>query len=183
MRPVTILSVLVLASCIMPVPSAAQVPADSEIVAARRAFDFLIGRWEVQTVEDTAGVRPSRGQSYEFAQDLAGALITSRWHFDRGTPERPDVVDAAYYQAFDNTARIWTFYYVSPQSAQYWPGHLENGRWYFTNTFTRDGATWRQRQWWEPVGRDTLRRHIENSVDGGKTWIPYVVTLRRVPGR
>ena len=62
--------------------------------------------------------------------DLNGALISGTWHFNRGTAERPDFVVAAYDQAFDNTARIWTFYYVSPQSAQYWPSRPEDGRWH-----------------------------------------------------
>ena len=160
-------------------PAAAQAPADTSVAAARRAFDFLIGRWEVVSLRDTSGVTESRGEVYAFEATLGGALISSRWHFNRGTRERPDFVDAAYYQAFDNSLRIWTFYYVSPQSAQYWPGELRDGRWYFTRSFTTGGRTWRQRQWWEPVGADSLRRHIENSVDGGATWIPFVYTLRR----
>ena len=88
MRPLPMISLVALTMCIVPVTAMAQTPADPEIVSMRRAFDFLIGRWEVQSVQDTAGARPSRGQSYEFAQDLSGALISSRWHFDRGTPAR-----------------------------------------------------------------------------------------------
>ena len=180
MKALTTLPMLLLALCTFHGRAVAQAPADSAIVAERRAFDFLIGRWEVQSLQDTGGTRASRGEIYEFEKSLAGALISSRWHFDRGTPERPDFVDAVYYQAFDNSARIWTFFYVSPQSAQYWPGHQQDGRWYFSKTFTQGGTTTLQRQWWEPVGSDTLRRHIENSVDGGRTWIPFVYTLRRL---
>jgi hypothetical protein len=183
MMRLRMLSLLLLAACMVPVRAAGQTPADSAIVSARRAFDFLIGRWEVTSMQDTGGVTPSRGEIYEFSRALDGALISGRWHFNRGTTERPDFVDAAYHQAFDNTARIWTFYYVSPQSAQYWPGRLEQGRWYFGKSFTENGEEWQQRQWWEPVGRDTLRRHIENSRDGGRTWIPFVYTLRRVAAR
>lgn len=179
MRCVPRLLMLVLAPTLIPGAALAQAPPDSAIVSARRAFDFLVGRWEVASIQDTAGTIPSRGEIYEFEKSLGGAMITSRWHFNRGTRERADFVDAVYYQAFDNGARIWTFYYVSPQSAQYWPGQLEDGRWYFTKAFTENGTTWQQRQWWEPVGRDTLRRHIENSIDGGKTWIPFVFTMRR----
>jgi hypothetical protein len=177
------LSVLMLATWLAPPRAAGQTPADPAIVSARRAFDFLVGRWEVLSLQDTSGSRPSQGEIYEFRRALDGALISGSWHFNRGTAERPDFVDAAYYQAFDNTARIWTFFYVSPQSAQYWPGRLEAGRWYFGKTFTDNGQEWQQRQWWEPVGRDTLRRHIENSPDGGRTWIPFVYTLQRVAAR
>ncbi len=159
--------------------AAAQVPTDTSVTAARRAFDFLVGRWEVVSLQDTAGVVSSSGEIYEFEKALSGALLSARWHFNRGTRDRADFVDAAYFQAYDNSLRIWTFYYVSPQSAQYWPGQLQDGRWYFTRSFTDGGRTWQQRQWWEPVGTDTLRRHIENSPDGGKTWIPFVYTLRR----
>ena len=63
MRPVPMISLLALTMCIVPVTAMAQTPADPEIVSMRRAFDFLIGRWEVQSVQDTAGVRPSRGPS------------------------------------------------------------------------------------------------------------------------
>lgn len=153
-------------------------PADSS-GAVRGAFDFLIGHWEVVSRQDSAGTVESRGETYTFERSLGGVLLTSRWHFNRGTRDRPDFVDAAYYSAYDTRARIWTFYYVSPQSAQYWPGHFEDGHWYFTNTFVVDGVSRLQRQWWESVDPRTVRRHIENSTDGGKTWVPLVITLRR----
>jgi hypothetical protein len=157
----------------------AQAPTDTSVATARRVFDFLIGSWRVTSYQDTAGVRASEGETYTFEKNLNGVLISGRWHFNRGSPEKPDFTDAVYYSGYDNRSRIWNFYYVSPQSAQYWPGELKDGRWYFINTFRLEGRTLVQRQWWEPVDQVTVRRHIENSWDDGATWTPFIITLKR----
>jgi hypothetical protein len=158
----------------------AQAAADTSTARARQAFDFLIGTWRVATYEDSTGVRESTGETYTFERDLAGVLISSRWHFNRGTPEKPDFTDAVYYSAYDPTSRAWTFYYVSSRSAQFWPGELREGRWYFLKRFVVEGRNLLQRQWWEPVDAATVRRHIENSWDDGAIWAQFVITLKRL---
>ena len=157
----------------------AQAAADTSTVLARKAFDFLVGSWRVATYQDSTGVRASVGETYTFEKGLDGVLISSRWHFNRGSPEKPDFADAVYYSAYDNTSRIWNFYYVSPRSAQFWPGELKDGRWYFLNRFTVEGKPLIQRQWWEPVDNSTIRRHIDNSWDNGQSWQPFIITLKR----
>jgi hypothetical protein len=158
----------------------AQAAADTSTAQARTAFDFLIGSWRVATYEDSTGVRASTGETYTFEKALNGVMIASRWHFNRGTPEKPDFTDAVYYSGYDNSSRIWNFYYVSPRSAQYWPGELREGRWYFFNRFEVNGKPLLQRQWWEPVDSSTIRRHIDNSWDNGQRWEPFVITLKRL---
>ena len=169
-----------LALLLAPIPPIhAQVAADASTVLARKAFDFLIGSWRVDTYEDSTGVRASVGETYTFETGLDGVMISSRWHFNRGSPEKPDFTDAVYYSAYDNTSGIWNFYYVSPRSAQFWPGELKDGRWYFFNRFTVEGKPLLQRQWWEPVDSNTIRRHIDNSWDDGLRWQPFIITLKR----
>jgi hypothetical protein len=183
MMPHSRLSRLLLILLALPLAAAnAQAPADTAIVQARKAFDFLIGSWRVATYEDSLGVRASTGETYSFEKTLNGIMIAGQWHFNRGSPEKPDFTDAVYYSAYDNISRKWNFHYVSPRSAQYWPGEFKDGRWYFTNRFAVDGKPLLQRQWWEPVNATTLRRHIDNSWDDGRTWAPFVITLVRHSG-
>lgn len=145
----------------------------------RRAFDFLVGSWRVESRTDSSGTTPSQGETYTFEKALDGVVLSGRWHFNRGTLAQPDFADAAYYSGFDTRARAWSFYYVSPQSAQYWPGALRDGRWEFTRSFTLNDKPMVQRQRWERVDDTTVRRHVENSGDGGRTWTSLVITLRR----
>lgn len=157
-----------------------QVPADTSAAAARRSFDFLIGTWQVESTTDSGGkVTPSTGETYRFESALEGALLVGHWRFNRGTAEKPDFVDAVYYSGFDNTRRMWSFYYVSPQSAQYWPGQRQEGHWYFFNEFTVDGRVTLQRQSWRRIDERTLHRVIENSTDRGGTWKRWTWVLRR----
>ena len=159
----------------------AQTPPDSAILRARTAFDFLVGTWRVVSRTDASGSTAASGETYAFTKSLNGVMIVGNWRFNRGTIERPDVVDAVYYSGYDNTSRAWSFYYISPQSAQYWPGTEADGRWYFTRQFTLRDTTFLQRQWWERVDASTIDRHIDNSPDGGRTWRPFTVRLRRDP--
>lgn len=159
---------------------ALQASPDTSAASARKAFDFLIGTWTVASMTDSAGTTtPGQGETYRFEKQLGGVLLVGDWHFNRGTAAKPDIVDARYYSAFDNTRRMWTFYYVSPQSAQYWPGQLDRGRWYFFNEFTIEGRVTLQRQSWERVDERTVHRVIENSTDRGGTWKRWVWVLRR----
>jgi len=162
------------------VAHAVQASPDTSAAAARKAFDFLIGTWTVESMTDSAGkITPSRGEIYRFEKQLSGVLLVGHWHFNRGTTAQPDFVDAVYYSGFDNTRRMWTFYYVSPQSAQYWLGQLDGGRWYFFNEFTIEGRVTLQRQSWERVDERTVHRVIENSTDRGGTWKRWIWVLRR----
>ncbi len=157
-----------------------QVAPDTSAAAARKSFDFLIGSWTVESMTDSGGkTTRGEGEIYRFEKQLSGNLLVGYWHFNRGTTAKPDYVDAVYYSAFDNTRRMWTFYYVSPQSAQYWPGQLEKGRWYFFNEFTIEGRVTLQRQSWVRVDERTTNRVIENSTDRGGTWKRWIWVLRR----
>ena len=166
---------------IAPCPGyARQAASDTSAAAARREFDFLIGTWNVESMTDSGGRKtPSSGEVYRFEKQLGGVLLVGYWHFNRGTAERPDFADAMYYSGFDNTRREWSFYYVSPQSSQLWPGRRQAGRWYFTNEFIIDGRPTVQRQSWERVDDRTVHRVIENSTDRGTTWKRWVWVLRR----
>jgi hypothetical protein len=158
----------------------AQTAPPSDQTAVRQAFKFLLGSWQVIYHEDSAGRRLSTGETYSFDSIVSGGGMGGRWHFNRGTPSAPDFVDAVYYSGYDASSSRWNFYYISPRSAQYWPGEFHNGRWEFLQTFQDSGHPVQQRQWWEPVGDTLVRRHIENSRDAGKTWVPYIIVLKRI---
>jgi hypothetical protein len=160
---------------------AGQTPADTSTARVRAAFDFLVGSWLVVARTDASPTTSAFDETYTFTKSLNGMMITGDWRFDRGTLERPDRVTAAYHSGYDTRSRAWSFYYVSPQSAQYWPGTEVGGRWVFDRTFTLGDTTFLQRQWWEPIDANTIARHIDNSPDGGKTWRPLTIRLRRTP--
>ncbi len=183
MSRLTDLAPLALIGALLLVPAAAhglQASPDTSAASARKAFDFLIGTWTVESMTDSGGkTTPGQGEIYRFEKQLSGVLLVGHWHFNRGTTAQPDLVDAVYYSGFDNTRRMWTFYYVSPQSAQYWPGQLDGGRWYFFNEFTIEGRVTLQRQSWERVDERTVHRVIENSTDRGGTWKRWIWVLRK----
>jgi hypothetical protein len=160
-------------------PARAQSAASPVQPDPRGAFRFLLGTWKVISHEDSTGTRPSQGETYSFDSIVAGGGIGGRWHFNRGTPDKLDFVDAVYYSGFDGRSSRWSFYYISPQSAQAWPGEFRDGHWYFRQTFEDRETSFEQRQWWEAVGDTLVRRHIENSRDGGRSWSSYIITLRR----
>ena len=158
-----------------------QAPADTSTARARAAFDFLIGSWRVVARTDASPTPTTFDETYTFTKSLNGVMITGDWRFNRGTLDRPDRVTAAYFSGYDTRSRAWSFYYVSPQSAQYWPGTEAGGRWLFDRTFTLGDTTFLPRQWWEPIDDTTIARHVDNSPDGGKTWRPLTIRLRRSP--
>jgi hypothetical protein len=159
----------------------AQTTPDTSVARARSAFDFLIGNWTVVSRTDSPDLRAPSGETYSFQKTLNGAVITSIWRFNRGTAAQPDFADAVYYSGYDTGSRRWSFYYISMRSAQYWPGTLTDGRWYFTQNFTIGDTAFVQRQWWEPIDANTIARHIDNSPDSGKTWRPLTIRMRRQP--
>ena len=135
----------------------------------KRYFDFLIGTWQLES--NVSFGKPGTGDdTYKFSLDLNGHAINSEWRFNRGTNDKPEIVNARYYSAFDITKNIWTFYYISEKSAQYWEGKKEDGQWNFYQTFSDAGQPRLQRQTWLAEGKDKIVRVISNSRDGGKTW-------------
>ena len=177
LAPFTLIAALLL------VPGAAdglQASPDTSAASARKAFDFLIGTWTVESITDSGGkTTPGRGEIYRFEKQLGGVLLVGTGTSTGAQRPSRDFVDAVYYSGFDNTRRMWTFYYVSPQSAQYWPGQIDEGRWYFFNEFTIEGRVTLQRQSWERVDERTVHRVIENSTDRGGTWKRWTWVLRR----
>lgn len=169
----------ILLTLLWALPATAQAGPQSQ-ETARQAFRFLLGKWNVEYHQDSSGRRASTGETYTFDSIVAGGGLGGLWHFNRGSPTTPDFVDAVYYSGFDASSSRWSFYYISPRSAQFWPGEYRNGRWEFRQTFQDSGRPVEQRQWWEPLGDSMMVRHIENSSDGGKTWVPYLIGLRRI---
>lgn len=174
---------LVILACIggPAVPLGAQVRTDTSTARDRAAFDFLVGTWTVVSRTDAKGDAPLADETYTFSKGLNGVMIAGNWRFNRGTPTAPDYADAVYYSGYDTRTRAWSFYYISPQSAQYWPGAATDGRWVFTRPFTLGDTAFIQRQWWERIDERTIDRHIDNSPDNGKTWRPFTVRMTRRP--
>ena len=159
---------------------ALQVPSD------RDAFSFLIGTWELESRLDVAkGTTEAGTDRYEFRQPIRGGAIQATWRFNRGSEAKPDWADALYVSGYHDSTKSWSFYYVSERSAQHWVGRKAGDRWYFyfDEPFDYEGRRAVQRQWWERVEANRIRRHFENSYDGGKTWqLAVSATLRRAPG-
>ena len=161
---------------------AAQTPqiSNEDIQRERRVFDFLIGDWVIEKSETPKGTEVGGDDEYKFERILDGSGIMANWHFNRGTKAKPDYTNAIYVSAFDNSTKVWSFYYVSERSAQWYEGRKENGEWFFYKKLLVNGQDLLQRQEWKLKDQSTLLRTIENSSDGGKTWIMGVVyTLKR----
>jgi hypothetical protein len=150
----------------------------------RRAFEFLVGTWELQErIDRTRGTSERGTDRYVFEQPIRGGAITGRWRFNRGTEAKPDIAEAVYVSAYHGPSQAWSFYYASERSAQYWTGRKSSQTWYFyfDEPFEYEGRTAIQRQWWEPSGSNQIKRHFENSYDGGKTWtLVMTAVLRRM---
>jgi hypothetical protein len=136
----------------------------------RRFFDFLIGEWKIQNIENSDEKRTGGEDTFKFAKALDGNAITSEWYFNRGTQAKPNFTKALYFMGFDNSSQSWTFYYISPQSSQFYQGKFENDNWSFYRNYSVNGKTILQRQNWRITGDGLLQRTIENSEDNGKTW-------------
>jgi hypothetical protein len=159
-------------------PAALSVDADE-----RRAFDFLVGAWELEQRIDVAHGRTERGDDrYVFRQPIRGGAIEASWRFNRGTQDKPDIAEAIYVSGYHTPSKAWSFYYVSERSAQHWAGRKSGPNWYFyfEEPFQFDGRTAIQRQWWERDGDTRVKRHFENSYDQGKSWqLVMTAVLRR----
>jgi len=155
-----------------------QVP--SEVREQRAFFDFLVGEWTIEKSQTPTGTTAGGNDRYKFRKALDSGGIFADWYFNRGSKEKPDYTNAIYISGFDNSAKTWTFYYVSEKSAQLYEGRNENGQWLFYRKFTVNGEELLQRQSWMAKDGSTLLRKIENSKDAGKTWVlGALITLKR----
>jgi len=150
----------------------------------REAFAFLAGTWELEErIDHDRRTRERGSDRYEFEQPIAGGALAGRWRFNRGSEAKPDWARALYVSGYHDASRSWSFYYVSERSAQYWLGRKSGGTWYFyfDEAFEYQGKKTIQRQWWERVSPDQVKRHFEHSYDNGKTWqLVLTAVLRRV---
>lgn len=159
--------------------SAAQAPSPTPPLSSpeRRAFAFLVGTWNLHERRDLVKGTAERGNdSYEFVEGPGGSLV-STWRFNRRTTADPDYANARYISGFNNSTQAWSFYYVSEQSAQYWPGEKIDGVWYFTYETIVDGKPWKQKQWWTPDGPDRVQRHFANWDFDTKTYKELFTTI------
>ena len=148
--------------------------------AEKSYFDFLLGKWSMQDRRVDGKWQPGT-DTLRFEKQLDGNAIVSHWRFDRGTPAKPDVTEALYISAYDTRGKVWTFYYVSPQSAQYYEGRFESGNWFFHHAFTVDNRSFLQRQSWR-MEDGLLVRSLENSYDNGQSWAEiYAARFKRAP--
>ena len=137
----------------------------------RQFFDFLIGKWTIKSAETATGKWESDGkEKFKFSKALDCKVLVSEWYFNRGIPAKPNFTNALYYMGFDNASQSWTFYYLSPMSAQFYQGKFESDNWYFYKTFNLNGKTVIERQNWLLIDNGLVQRTIENSEDEGKTW-------------
>lgn len=160
--------------------SAQSLAPDEADKSERNHFDFLIGEWKIIEKKTMSGTESGGFDTYIFKKDLEKNAIRSEWYFNRGTVSEPNYTEGLYYSAYDNLTNAWSFYYISPVSAQYYQGQKEDGVWFFYREFTIEGNAFLQRQSWKLLNQSTLLRTIENSDDKGRTWVEvYVVKLEK----
>lgn len=168
---------IVLFLLVTPIICNAQMEPDSITTKDRKFFDYLPGKWKIASFQKDSTITYGGDDIYEFNIELPGAL-SSKWHFNRGTKEKPSFADAFCYMAYNNLTRNWSFYYISNLSAQYFDGQKSGNNWYFYRSFDLGkGNKFIQKQYWILLDPKTLERHTENSYDDGKTWKPFSISV------
>ena len=129
--------------------------------ANSRRFDFWEGEWEVRT---PAGQPAGRSSVRRVA---AGCGLQEWWTAANGST-------GTSLNAFNAEAGLWQ---------QFWVGQFGRVTEYRRSEWLPDGslmlhadgrrpggAAYALRMTFTPLSRDLVRQHIEQSVDGGKTW-------------
>lgn len=126
------------------------------------AFDFQIGVW--QQVEGK--------QIHEIKKSLNGCTIQEVWK--TGDTDFAIGLKSCDEGKHRDGKHRWFYSWVSSGYHQLWEGRKEEGRWRFYREWLRDGQPILSRTYWMPISAKTLERIVEQSRDGGKTWLPHV---------
>lgn len=136
-----------------------------------KAFDFLIGRWNV-TEKVISGTDTSyHGTSvYRISKAADGTTIKDDWIYkDADTV----MFKATMLRSYDGVNKKWMLYYADNNyNSQVWEGRLENNEWWFYRERIRDNKKIIIKIKWVAVNKKLAQQYIYRSFDEGKTWIP-----------
>ena len=136
-------------------PSSRVDPCQSPEVSA---FDFQVGIWQEV---DGASV-------HEVKKILGSCVIQENW-------TGGSLNDAVALKSHDKGTQRWYLSWVSSALIhQLWEGRKEAGQWRFYRDWVLDGKPMVSLTYWSPVANDRLERIVEQSQDGGKTWLLHV---------
>lgn len=140
-------------------------PAQSQTVCnspEANAFNFQIGIW--QQVEGN--------QVHEVKKVLNGCAIQEVWKANEA--EYATALKSCDEGRHRDGKHRWFYSWVSSGYHQLWEGRKEDGQWRFYREWLREGQPILSRTYWTPIAAITLERIVEQSRDGGKTWLPHV---------
>lgn len=145
-----------------PPPPAAN-PAERCQLPGARQFDFWIGTWDVHTAQGPAGVNT-------IEPILGGCALQENWTSLGGG-------DGKSFNWIDRNSAAaprWRQIWIDAQgnTIDYYDGRLEEGEMRFRgHTFSATGDSIPQRLTFIPVSPDTVRQVMQQSNDGGATWV------------
>ncbi|MES2847569.1 MAG: hypothetical protein V4685_00825 [Bacteroidota bacterium] len=154
---------LLILLCINIAVTAQQRPCAAKVY---RQFDFWIGEWEVF---DTSGKKA--GDS-KISVLLDSCIILEEWA--SATVVKGIRYAGKSYNTYNAAKKSWQQYWVDNAAGvtEYFNGHYKDKKMILeTDNEKQANDTFKiQRMTFHDLGRDKVRQHGENSVDGGKTW-------------
>ena len=161
---------LLLATCVLPGPARAQEqaspptqpparkPPSCEASAPHRQFDFWLGEWDVTAGGKQAGVN-------RISKILAGCVLLEEWTGNGGS-------EGKSFNSYDGKAGQWVQNWVDRSGGNILArGGLRDGAMRLEGVHTYgDGHTELFRMTFTPNPDGSVRQHIEESKDDGKTW-------------
>ncbi len=122
--------------------------------AEAKAFDFLIGEW--QLASGSGGLR--------IEKILRGCSLRESWKNERG--------ESLLFRSYDISRQRWFLLFLMDDRLSYqsWEGRWESGQWRFYRDWMLDGQPVLSRTYWNPLSAGGFEKIVEQSRDGGKTW-------------
>ncbi|NNE65762.1 MAG: hypothetical protein HKN33_04275 [Pyrinomonadaceae bacterium] len=127
--------------------------ADDCSIPELKAFDFLLGEWEI---EDGSG-------TMSITKILDGCGIRETWKLDG--------FNAVLVRTYDSRTKKWFLSFAAHDLVpQVWDGRLEAGTWIFYRDWELDGKKRRSRTFWKPTQSGGFEKIVEQLNDDGKSW-------------